>query len=129
MTSYHIGFRSRRASTRRAEWTLARQVVELFEADSFEKAREIAAEMLDSRNRERQKVQQRNNELALAEYAQNGGKNIRTSRSSRAKTGIAASSVWRRRKFPTNCIARQSSFRSKTASDTARRVRSPVIIY
>jgi len=42
----------------------AKQVVELFETESFDEARTLAA-MLDSRNRERQKVQQEITEKAL----------------------------------------------------------------
>lgn len=72
MTSYHIGFRLAPRINAAGRMELARQVVELFEADSFEKAREIAA-VLDNRNRERQKVQREITELALAEYAENGG--------------------------------------------------------
>jgi single-stranded-DNA-specific exonuclease len=72
MTSYHIGFRLAPRINAAGRMELARQVVELFEADSFEKAREIAA-VLDNRNRERQKVQREITDLALAEYAQNGG--------------------------------------------------------
>lgn len=72
MTSYHIGFRLAPRINAAGRMELARQVVELFEADSFEKAREIAA-VLDSRNRERQKVQREITELALVEYAAGGG--------------------------------------------------------
>jgi single-stranded-DNA-specific exonuclease len=70
MTSYHIGFRLAPRINAAGRMELARQVVELFEADSFEKAREIAA-VMDNRNRERQKVQREITELALAEYARN----------------------------------------------------------
>ncbi len=72
MTSYHIGFRIAPRINAAGRMDLARQVVELFEASSFEKAREIAEE-LDNRNRERQKVQREITELALAEYVENGG--------------------------------------------------------
>ena len=72
MTSYHIGFRLAPRINAAGRMELARHVVELFEAESFEKAREIAA-VLDSRNRERQKVQREITELALLEYAGNTG--------------------------------------------------------
>ncbi len=72
MTSYHIGFRIAPRINAAGRMDVARQVVELFEADSFEKAREIAA-VLDSRNRERQKIQREITELALLEYIENGG--------------------------------------------------------
>lgn len=45
---------------------VARHVVELFEAEDFAKARQLAT-LLDSRNRERQQVQQKITELALFE--------------------------------------------------------------
>jgi single-stranded-DNA-specific exonuclease len=50
----------------------ARAVVELFEADSFEKAR-FLAEHLDSRNRERQAIQRQISELAFQELVNLGG--------------------------------------------------------
>ncbi|MCU1289015.1 MAG: exonuclease RecJ [Acidobacteria bacterium] len=73
MTSYHIGFRIAPRINAAGRMESARQVVELFEADSFEKARELA-EILDSRNRERQKIQREITELALFEYLENGGR-------------------------------------------------------
>jgi single-stranded-DNA-specific exonuclease len=72
MTSYHIGFRLAPRINAAGRMDAARQVVELFEAESFEKAREIAG-ILDSRNRERQKIQREITELALFEYLENGG--------------------------------------------------------
>jgi single-stranded-DNA-specific exonuclease len=72
MTSYHIGFRIAPRINAAGRMENARQVVELFEAESFEKARELAG-ILDSRNRERQKIQREITELALLEYAENGG--------------------------------------------------------
>ncbi len=66
MTSYHIGFRIGPRINAAGRMDVARHVVELFEADDFAKAREIAG-LLDSRNRERQKVQQQITELALFE--------------------------------------------------------------
>ena len=72
MTSYHIGFRIAPRINAAGRMENARQVVELFEAESFEKARELAG-ILDSRNRERQKIQREITELALLEYVENGG--------------------------------------------------------
>ncbi len=77
MTSYHIGFRIAPRINAAGRMEIARHVVELFEADSFEKARELA-ELLDSRNRERQKVQREITELALLEYTENGGSEKQT---------------------------------------------------
>ncbi|MGI9035589.1 MAG: single-stranded-DNA-specific exonuclease RecJ [Pyrinomonadaceae bacterium] len=72
MTSYDIGFRLAPRINAAGRMDEAMTVVWLFEADSFEKAREYA-EILNSRNRERQKVQKEISELAMLEYAENGG--------------------------------------------------------
>ncbi len=72
MTSYMIGFRIAPRINAAGRMEVARHVVELFEAETFEKARELA-ELLDSRNRERQTVQREITELALLEYVANGG--------------------------------------------------------
>ena len=72
MTSYDIGFRVAPRINAAGRMDVARQVVELFEAKSFEQAREFA-EILDSRNRERQTMQKQITELALQEYIDNGG--------------------------------------------------------
>lgn len=72
MTSYDIGFRIGPRINAAGRMDVARQVVELFEAETFEKAREFA-EILDSRNRERQTIQKQITELALQEYIDNGG--------------------------------------------------------
>ncbi|MEO7659824.1 MAG: single-stranded-DNA-specific exonuclease RecJ [Pyrinomonadaceae bacterium] len=66
MTSYHIGFRIGPRINAAGRMDIARHVVELFEAEEFGKARELA-NLLDSRNRERQQVQQKITELALFE--------------------------------------------------------------
>lgn len=64
MTSYHIGFRIAPRINAAGRMDAAKQVVELFETESFEDARSLAS-VLDSRNRERQKVQQQITDLAL----------------------------------------------------------------
>jgi len=66
MTSYHIGFRIAPRINAAGRMDVADHVVELFEAEDFGKARMLAA-ILDSRNRERQRVQQQITELALLE--------------------------------------------------------------
>lgn len=66
MTSYHIGFRIGPRINAAGRMDIARHVVELFEAPNFGKARELA-NLLDSRNRERQQVQQKITELAFLE--------------------------------------------------------------
>jgi len=77
MTSYHIGFRIAPRINAAGRMDVARHVVELFEAESFEKARELAA-VLNSRNLERQKIQREITELALLEYLENGGSEKQT---------------------------------------------------
>ncbi|MDQ6785758.1 MAG: single-stranded-DNA-specific exonuclease RecJ [Acidobacteriota bacterium] len=72
MTSYDIGFRIAPRINAAGRMDEARTVVNLFEADSFERARELA-EILNSRNRERQKIQQEITELAIIELLENGG--------------------------------------------------------
>ena len=64
MTSYHIGFRIAPRINAAGRMDEALTVVRLFEAKSFEKAREYA-EVLDGRNRERQKIQQEITEKAI----------------------------------------------------------------
>ncbi len=66
MTSYHIGFRLGPRINAAGRMDVARHVVELFECGDFTEARKLAG-VLDSRNRERQQVQQRITELALFE--------------------------------------------------------------
>lgn len=73
MTSYHIGFRIGPRINAAGRMDVARHVVELFEEKSFVKARELAS-LLDSRNRERQQMQQRITDLALAETETHDGK-------------------------------------------------------
>lgn len=72
MSSYDIGFRIAPRINAAGRMDEAMTVIKLFEAKTFEKAREYA-EILDSRNRERQKVQLEISRLALLEYAENGG--------------------------------------------------------
>ena len=66
MTSYHIGFRIAPRINAAGRMDVARHVIELFETEDFNEARRLAA-ILDSRNRERQQVQQQITELALFE--------------------------------------------------------------
>ena len=66
MTSYHIGFRIAPRINAAGRMDVAKHVVELFECEDFSEARRLAT-ILDSRNRERQQVQQQITELALTE--------------------------------------------------------------
>ncbi|MBK8467233.1 MAG: single-stranded-DNA-specific exonuclease RecJ [Chloracidobacterium sp.] len=75
MTSYHIGFRIGPRINAAGRMDVAKHVVELFEEKSFGKARELAA-LLDSRNRERQQMQQKITDLALTETETHDGKHF-----------------------------------------------------
>ncbi len=75
MTSYHIGFRIAPRINAAGRMDVAKHVVELFEEKSFGKARELAS-LLDSRNRERQQMQQKITELALTETETLDGKHF-----------------------------------------------------
>ena len=89
MTSYHIGFRIAPRINAAGRMDAARNVVELFEAESFEKARELA-EYLDSKNRERQKVQIDILDKALLEYVSSGGS------ANQAHFAVVAGEKWHR---------------------------------
>jgi Single-stranded DNA-specific exonuclease len=75
MTSYHIGFRIAPRINAAGRMDVARHVVELFEAEDFAKARQLA-ELLDSRNRERQTVQKKITELALIDAVNSDQQNF-----------------------------------------------------
>lgn len=75
MTSYSIGFRIGPRINAAGRMDVARHVIELFEEADFGKARQLAA-LLDSRNRERQKMQQHITELALTETENHDGKHF-----------------------------------------------------
>ena len=64
MTSMHIGFRIAPRINAAGRMDAAKQIVELFETESFDEARALA-QVLDSRNKERQKVQQEITEKAF----------------------------------------------------------------
>ena len=66
MSSYDIGFRIAPRINAAGRMDAARHIVELFETTDFDEARSLA-EMLNSRNRERQKVQQEITQLAFLE--------------------------------------------------------------
>ncbi len=68
MTSMHIGFRIGPRINAAGRMEVGTHVVELLEAADFGEARKIAA-LLDSRNRERQKVQQEVTDQAILEAA------------------------------------------------------------
>jgi single-stranded-DNA-specific exonuclease len=75
MTSYHIGYRIGPRINAAGRMDVARHVIELFEERDFAKARQLAG-VLDSRNRERQQVQQHITELALLETIERDSKHF-----------------------------------------------------
>ncbi|MBK9216108.1 MAG: single-stranded-DNA-specific exonuclease RecJ [Chloracidobacterium sp.] len=75
MTSMHIGFRIGPRINAAGRMDVARHVVELFESEGYSTARELAL-LLDSRNRERQRMQQHITKLALAETESHEGKHF-----------------------------------------------------
>lgn len=89
MTSYHIGFRIAPRINAAGRMDVARHVVELFEAESFERARSLA-ETLDRRNRERQRMQLEITQLAMTEYVDRGGSE------SQSHVAVVAGEGWHR---------------------------------
>ncbi|MDQ3062050.1 MAG: DHH family phosphoesterase, partial [Acidobacteriota bacterium] len=75
MSSYDIGFRIAPRINAAGRMDAARHVVELLETTDFDEARSIA-EMLNSRNRERQKIQQEITALAFLEIKEITSKNF-----------------------------------------------------
>jgi single-stranded-DNA-specific exonuclease len=75
MTSYHIGFRIGPRINAAGRMDVAKHVIELFEEPDFAKARQLAS-LLDTRNRERQQMQQKITELALTETETHDGKHF-----------------------------------------------------
>ena len=68
MTSYDIGFRIAPRINAAGRMDEARTIVDLLETTDFDEARKLA-ETLNSRNRERQQIQQKISELAILETA------------------------------------------------------------
>lgn len=72
MTSLHIGFRIAPRINAAGRMDVARHVVELLESEDFSEARRLAG-ILDSRNRERQKMQLKITETAMFQAADFAG--------------------------------------------------------
>lgn len=107
MTSYHIGYRIAPRINAAGRMDVARHVVELFEAVEQKEARRLA-ELLDSRNRERQKIQQEITELAFAQVAEHGRSRIIVVNGEgwhRGVIGLAASRIAERLNRPTVVLA------------------------
>lgn len=95
MTSLHIGFRIAPRINAAGRMDVARHVVELLESKDFNDARRLAG-ILDSRNRERQKVQQQVTEAAMfqaAEYSDQRFVVVAGDNWHRGVIGLAASRV------------------------------------
>lgn len=75
MTSYDIGFRIAPRINAAGRMDAARHVVELLEANDFDQARSLA-EMLNSRNQERQRVQQEITQLAFLKTEEISNRNF-----------------------------------------------------
>jgi single-stranded-DNA-specific exonuclease len=103
MTSTHIGFRIAPRINAAGRMDIARHVVELFEAPEFGEARRIA-DLLNSRNRERQQLQLQITELALTEAASIGDRKFVVVAGQgwhRGVIGLAASRIAERLHRPT----------------------------
>ena len=112
MTSYHIGFRIAPRINAAGRMDVVRHVVELFEAQDFSKARQLA-ELLDSRNRERQTVQKQITELALNEAVNNGNQNFVVVAGDgwhRGVIGLAASKIAERLYRPTIVLSIEDGY-------------------
>jgi single-stranded-DNA-specific exonuclease len=112
MTSYHIGFRIAPRINAAGRMDVAKHVVELFESEDFGEARRLAS-ILDSRNRERQQVQQQITELALMEAKDLGGKKFVVVAGDgwhRGVIGLAASRIAERLHRPTIVLSVEDGF-------------------
>lgn len=112
MTSMHIGFRIGPRINAAGRMDVARHVVELFEADGYGTARELAM-LLDSRNRDRQKMQQKITELALTETETHDGKHFIVVAGEgwhQGVIGLAASRIAERLYRPTIVLSLKDGF-------------------
>ena len=121
MTSYHIGFRIAPRINAAGRMDVAKQVVELFETEDFAEARKLAA-VLDSRNRERQQVQQQITELALLETENLQGKKFVVVAGDgwhRGVIGLAASRIAERLHRPTIVLSIENGYAHGSARSIA----------
>ena len=112
MTSYHIGFRIAPRINAAGRMDVAKHVVELFECEDFSEARRIAT-ILDSRNRERQQVQQQITELALMEASELAGPKFVVVAGDgwhRGVIGLAASRIAERLHRPTIVLSVEDGY-------------------
>jgi single-stranded-DNA-specific exonuclease len=121
MTSYHIGFRIAPRINAAGRMDVARHVVELFECEDFNEARRLAG-ILDSRNKERQQVQQQITELALAEAKDLVGKKFVVVAGDgwhRGVIGLAASRIAERMHRPTIVLSVEDGYGHGSARSIA----------
>ena len=112
MTSYHIGFRIAPRINAAGRMDVARHVIELLEAEDESEARRLAA-LLDSRNRERQQVQQKITELAILETKDIDKQNFVVVSGKdwhRGVIGLAASKIAERLYRPTIVLSAENGF-------------------
>lgn len=120
MTSTHIGFRIAPRINAAGRMDIARHVVELFEATDFNDARKLA-ELLNSRNRERQQMQQKITDLALldaTEYLDRHFVVVAGEGWHRGVIGLAASRIAERMHRPTIVLSMDNG----TAYGSARSI-------
>ena len=121
MTSYHIGFRIAPRINAAGRMDVAKHVIELFECEDFGKARTLAA-ILDSRNRERQRVQQQITELALLETKEFGARKFVVVAGEgwhRGVIGLAASRIAERLHRPTIVLSIEDGYAHGSARSIA----------
>jgi len=121
MTSYDIGFRIAPRINAAGRMDAARHIVELFEATDFDEARGLA-EMLNSRNRERQKVQQEITRLAFLETKDITSKNfvvVAGENWHRGVIGLAASKIAEKLYRPTIVLSIEDGYAHGSARSIA----------
>jgi len=121
MTSYDIGFRIAPRINAAGRMDAARHIVELFETNDFDEARGLA-EMLNSRNRERQKVQQEITQLAFTETENIADKNfivVAGENWHRGVIGLAASRIADKLYRPTVVLSIENGYAHGSARSIA----------
>ena len=122
MTSYHIGFRIAPRINAAGRMDVACHVIELLEAEDESEARRLAA-LLDSRNRERQQVQQKITELALFETKDIDKQSFVVVSGQdwhRGVIGLAASKIAERLYRPTIVLSAENGYRARQRSNGRR---------
>ena len=121
MTSLHIGFRIAPRINAAGRMDVARHVVELLECEDFATARKLAA-VLDSRNRERQQMQQKITELALFEADSWTGRHfvvVAGENWHRGVIGLAASKIAEKLYRPTIVLSTENGIAHGSARSIA----------